>query len=170
LWATSAGSHDQFDVANEDRIAVVRALRRAFPHECTTVGLVHNQTAVDRAPDLLLQEHVTTAKYYEQLHSSLVGVNCAGLSGSVGWKLAEYLAAGNAIVSHPIDKQFLAPLVEGVHYLAYRSPEECVEQCRRLISDEAMSRRMSDVNKQYFLEWVTPTAHVMHLLKRAFAA
>jgi hypothetical protein len=169
LWDTEPGSRDQFDVANEDRIALVQALRRAFPNERATIGLLRSGTAAEMAPDLRLPEHVRAGRYLQQLRASVVAVNCVGLSGSVGWKLAEYLAAGNAIVSQPLEKQFLSPLVDGVHYLSYQSPEECVEQCRRLMTDRALSRRMSEVNRQYFLDWVSPPAHVMHLLKRAFA-
>lgn len=168
LWPTTPGSGDQFDVANEDRIAMVRALKQAFPHE-TTVGLLHSETASTMAPDLLLPEHVTTERYYQQLRHSLVAVNCVGLSGSVGWKFAEYLAAGNAVVSPPIDKELLDPVVEGVHYLACHDPQECVALCRRLVSDDALSRRMGDVNRRYFRESVNPPAHLTRLLSTVFA-
>jgi len=169
LWPTTPGSRDQFDVANEDRIATVQALRTAFPDE-RAIGLLPTDTATQMAPDLVLAERVTTSQYHQQLRSSLVAVNCLGLSGSVGWKFAEYLAAGNSVVSQPIEKQLLAPVVEGVHYLAYRTPEECVALCRRLMSDDALSGRMREVNRQYFLDWVNPPAHMAHLLKRAFTA
>ena len=168
LWRTNPGSRDQFDIANEDRIATVRALRTAFPHE-QAIGLLRNETATQMAPELVLVEKVTTSKYHQQLRSSLVAVNCLGLSGSVGWKFAEYLAAGNAVVSQPIEKVLLAPVVEGVHYLAYRSVDECVDLCRRLMSDDMLSARMRAVNRQYFLDWVNPPAHMAHLLKRAFS-
>lgn len=168
LWPTTPGSGDQFDVANEDRIAMVRALKQAFPHE-RAVGLLRSETASTMAPDLLLPEHVTTERYYQQLRSSLVAVNCVGLSGSVGWKFAEYLAAGNAVVSPPIDKELLDPVVEGVHYLACHDPQECAALCRRLVSDDAMSRRMGDVNRRYFRESVNPPAHLSRLLSAAFA-
>ena len=168
LWPTTPGSRDQFDVANEDRIAIVRALRRAFPNE-PAIGLLRSDPAITMAPELMLPEHVTTVQYHQQLRSSLVAVNCVGLSGSVGWKFAEYLAAGNAVVSPPIDKEFLVPIVEGVHYLACHTPQECVELCRRLVSDDALSKRMGDVNRRYFLESVNPPAHLTRLLTAAFA-
>ena len=168
LWSTTPGSGDQFDVANIDRIATVRALREAFPND-RAVGLLPIAPAADLAPDLLLSKNVTLAKYYRQLRTSVVAVNCLGLSGSVGWKFCEYLAAGNAIVSPPIEKEFLAPIVEGVHYLKYDSATECVEACRRLLSDSTMTSRMSELNRQYFLDWVNPPAHMTHLLRLAFA-
>jgi Glycosyl transferases group 1 len=168
LWPTTPGSGDQFDVANDDRIATVLALRRAFPHE-RAIGLVHSEVAAAMAPELLLPEHVRTGKYHAQLRQARIAVSCVGLSGSVGFKFGESMAAGTAIVSQPISHEFLAPIIEGVHYLAYRSPEECVDVCRRLMSDRALVARMHEVNRRYFLDWVDPSAHVAHLLTRAFA-
>jgi hypothetical protein len=121
------------------------------------------------APDLLLPEHVRTGKFHAQLRHARVAVNCVGLSGSIGFKFGEYLAAGTAIVSQPITHEFLAPIVEGVHYVAYRSPDECVDLCRRLMSDGALTSRMRDVNRRYFLDWVDPAANMAHLFERAFA-
>jgi hypothetical protein len=168
LWPTTPGSGDQFDVVNRDRIATVRALKQAFPHE-RAIGLVHSPTAEAMAPDLLLPEHVRTGKFHAQLRHARVAVNCVGLSGSIGFKFGEYLAAGTAIVSQPITHEFLAPIVEGVHYVAYRSPDECVDLCRRLMSDGALTSRMRDVNRRYFLDWVDPAANMAHLFERAFA-
>jgi hypothetical protein len=167
LWPTTPGSGDQFDIANVDRIATVRALRQAFPNE-HAVGLLPVHGAPELAPDLLLSERVSVTKYHQQLRTSLLAVNCAGLSGSVGWKFCEYLAAGNAIVSAPLGKEFLDPIVEGVHYLAYDSPAECVELCRRLLSDPTANGRMRELNRKYFLDWVNPPAHLTHLLRLAF--
>jgi len=167
LWPSPPGSGDQFDIANVDRIAIVRALRQAFPNE-DAVGLLPIHPAPELAPDVLLSERVSVTKYHQQLRTSLLAVNCAGLSDSVGWKFSEYLAAGNAIVSPPLEKEFLAPIVEGVHYLTYDSPAECVELCRRLLSDQTATRRMHELNRQYFLDWVNPPAHLTHLLRLAF--
>jgi len=168
LWPTTPGSGDQFDVVNRDRIAMVRALKKAFPHE-RAIGLVHSDMSIAVAPDLLLPEHVRTGKFHAQLRQAHIAVNCVGLSGSIGFKFGEYLAAGTAIVSQPITHQFLAPIVEGVHYLAYRSPDECIDLCRRLMSDRDLTARMHEVNHQYFLDWVDPAANMAHLLTRAFA-
>lgn len=168
LWDTSPGSGDAFDLANEDRVAIVRALRTSFPEE-RAIGLVHSPAALRLAPDLQLSAHTTMEQHHQQLRASAVAVNCVGLSGSIGWKFAEYLAAGNAIVSHPLEKEFLAPVEPGVHYLPYRTPEECVEQCRRLLADPAMAARMGEVNRAYYRKWIDPPAHARHLLTRAFA-
>lgn len=167
LWSTEPGSGDVFDVANEDRIALVRILSRAFP-AVSTIGLVRNKTAQTMAADLMLNRQVRTREHHRQLRTSTVAVNCLGLDGSVGWKLAEYFAAGCAVVSPPITKEFLAPVEPDVHYLSYASPEQCVEQCRRLLGDPDLTRKMGQANRAYFDSWIDPAAQVGAVLERAF--
>jgi hypothetical protein len=167
VWATEPGSENAFGLANAARLATVRALKSAFPQE-EAIGLVHSAAARDLANDLLLSSHVTMEEHHRLLQSKTIGVNCPGLSDSVGWKFAEYLAAGNAIVSQRIEKELLAPIQPDIHYLPYRDPEECVVQCRRLLSDPALAARMGTVNLAYYRRWVDPPSHVMTLLHQAF--
>jgi hypothetical protein len=164
LWDTTPGSGDLFDVANEDRIATVAALREAFSSDAS-IGLVHTPFAQRVAPHLLTSSKIRTQTYHRQLRDATIGVNCVGLSGSVGWKFAEYLAAGLAVVSQPIEKELLAPIEAGIHYLPYTSPLECIEQCRRLLADEALTERMGAANLDYFRRWVDPPAHIMNLIE-----
>lgn len=164
LWDAGPEYSGVFDRANEDRIATVSALRSRFPN-CETVGLIHTDFARRIAPDLLLTRKVLTAEYHAQLRSAEIGVNCSGLSGSVGWKLAEYLAAGAAVVSQPIEKIFLAPFEAGKNYLPYSSPDACVEQCERLLRDKELAAQMREANQHYFRSWVEPSAHALRLLE-----
>lgn len=168
LWDTPPGSGDLFDVANQDRVATVGALRAAFSSD-QTIGLVHTPFAQQQAPELLTRTKVRTGGYHRQLRASMIGVNCVGLRGSVGWKFAEYLAAGLAVVSQPIEKELLAPIEAGVHYLPYTSPQECVEQCRRLLEDAELTTQMGAANLEYYNQWVDPPAHIMHLLGLSMA-
>ncbi|MEZ5499004.1 MAG: glycosyltransferase [Steroidobacteraceae bacterium] len=168
LWnAESQGSGDVFDVANADRIHSVQVLRAAFGQP-ERIGLIHTADAVALAPDLMLQPKVSVRRYHRQLKSSLIAVNCIGLSGSVGWKFAEYLAAGVAVVSQPIDKILLAPINPDEHYLVYESIEQAVELCRRLLKERHLASAMSRRNRLYYQTWVHPPAHALHLLKSCF--
>jgi hypothetical protein len=96
LWDTMPGCGDDFDVANRDRIETVINLRRRFPNFVASIGLVPSQFAYTHAPQEVLSPAVRTREYHKQLRQSDIAVNCVGLSGSVGWKFAEYMAAGNA--------------------------------------------------------------------------
>lgn len=86
----------------------------------------------------------------------------------MAFKMAEYLAAGLCIVSQPLKHELPVPLIEGVNYLPFRTPEECVAQCRRLASHPSESAQMRAANLEYYRRWVAPKATVSNVLLRSF--
>ncbi len=168
LWAQSGDRPEPaYEEANADRIRLVGELRSAFPGE-DRIGLVHGAAADQLAPSLRLARRVSMEEHRRQLRGSTIAVNCTGLSGSVGWKFAEYLAAGTAVVSPPIETILPEPIQPEVHYLPYTTAEECVAQCRRLMDEPGLAARMGETNRSYYLRWVHPPAHVRSLFQRAF--
>lgn len=167
LWSGDPACDPIYEQANAERLALVGSLREAFPDE-PAIGLVHGALAQHAAPDLMLRTDVKIRGHRRQLRKSTIAIHSAGLSGCVGWKFSEYLAAGNAIVSNPIGMEYPEPIEPGIHYLPYSSPEECVEQCRRLLADPALADRMGKVNREYYARWIHPPAQVLSLLQRAF--
>jgi hypothetical protein len=153
---------------NRGRVEVVRALRAAFGGE-DRVGLIRTEFAATEAPDALLARKVSRREYASQLKTSLISVNTHGLDGSPGFKVAESLAAGAAIVSQPFRFELPEPLLPDVHYLAFDEPEECVVQCRRLLQNPELAGRMRHANLSYYRRHVRPENHVRNLLARACA-
>src|SRR5688572_10620540 len=102
------------------------------------------------------------------LKSTAVGVNSHGLSDSSTFKLSEYLAAGMAIVSDHMKFELPEPLIEGVNYLAYESPKECVDRCRELISSPDRLLAMRSANREYFSRNLEPVNQVRYLLQETF--
>lgn len=86
---------------------------------------------------------------------------------STAWKLAEYLAASQCIVAEPIRNVTPRPLQEGVHYLGFETPEDCVEACTALLDDPDRATRMREENHRYYREEVAPAAMVMNRLQEA---
>ena len=73
-----------------------------------------------------------------------------GLHGSTGWKLAEYVAAGRAIVTEPLRYTLPGGFEEGKNYKTYTSPAECEEQLRQLLADRKRTRlNSSHVSTSY---------------------
>jgi hypothetical protein len=153
---------------NGERVEVVRALREAFGGS-DRVGLIHSDFAAEQAPDALLTRKVSRSDYARQLRTSLISVNTDGLDGSPGFKLAESLAAGAAIVSQPLQFELPTPLQPEVNYLPFNTAESCVRQCRRLIDDRELAERIRTENLQYYRRYVRPEAFAGNLLERAFA-
>jgi hypothetical protein len=168
LWRPLTDSATGRRRINGERVQVVRALREAFGGS-DRVGLIHTDFAAEQAPDALLTRKVSRSEYARQLRTSLISVNTDGLDGSPGFKLAESLAAGAAIVSQPLQFELPAPFQPEVNYLPFDTAEACVRQCRRLIDDGELAARIRSENLRYYERYVRPEALAGNILERAFA-
>ena len=167
LWRPSTDHVMDRGGVNRSRVDVVRALRNAFGSG-NQIGLIHSEFAAMEAPDALLTQKVSRKEYARQLRTSLISVNTHGLDGSPGFKIGESLAAGAAIVSQPFHFELPEPLQSKINYLPFETPEECVQQCKRLLEDRDLAERMRSANLLYYRRYVRPEAVVRNILKRAF--
>jgi glycosyltransferase involved in cell wall biosynthesis len=153
--------------ANAYRGEIVRLLRAEFGSS-DRIGFTHSKVRSSVDPGLQLSRKVTRPDYVRQLANSAIGVNTRGLNDSSTFKLSEYLAAGMAIVSDPMKFELPEPLVEGVHYLGYNSPSECVQRCRELVAKPDLLLAMRTANREYFKRNLDPEAQVRYLINATF--
>lgn len=168
IWPTESDPEIDRREVNTFRIAIVRALRAEFG-STDLIGLLQSDFALETAPDAILSRKVRRKEYAQQLRTSLIAVNSHGLDGSGGYKLGEALAAGCALVSQPFVFDLPKQLIPEVNYLPFRTPEECVNQCRRLLADRPLAERMRAANQEYYRANVQPEAFARDLLARAFS-
>lgn len=163
-WAETSAANVR---ANRSREDVVRQLRAQFG-DTERIGFIRAHVKNSVSEDLYITRKVARREYLEMLNSTAIGVNCHGLNDSSTFKLSEYLAAGMAIVSDQMKFVLPEPLVEGVNYLKYESPEECVERCRELISSPDRLQAMRAANREYFSRNLEPATQVRYLLRETF--
>jgi hypothetical protein len=89
----------------------------------------------------------------------LIGIYSRGVHHSIAAKLPEFLAASQGIVTEPIRNELAVPLTEGLHYLPFATPSECVAACRRLLEDPMLASTMRRANHDYYIKYVEPTAY-----------
>ena len=166
LWMEEPDGHRA--EINRFRVQLVESLRSAFGGG-DLIGLLRTPMAERLAPDAILDRKVSRREYARQLRTSLVGVNSHGLDGSPGFKVAECLAAGMAIVSQPLAFELPEPLLPEVHYLPFDTPEECVRQCRSLLDAPELAKQMGQRNLEYYYRNVRPDAAARRLLAQSFA-
>jgi hypothetical protein len=170
LWAQEECpriSGDQLSRINQVRVDTIRSLRRRFGRQFSG-GLIPTDSARRNFPDCCLK--VSEAKrrnYLNLVRKCLVCVTTAGLHDSTGFKFPEYLAASRCIVTEPPKYKLPVPVVEGRNYLAFRTPEECVSACGRLLADQQLAEQMRHENHRYYLEEVDPSALIFKRLKAA---
>jgi hypothetical protein len=151
---------------NAMRIQLVRTLRRRFGDRFVG-GVQRDRYSERQCPDCVTDAGTSKAHYLELMKSHLVAIASTGLHGSIGWKLAEYVAASRCIVSEPIHATLPEPLLRGVHYLEYRTPDECADACERILGDPELANAMRRDNAEYYRRALEPGALMLRHLQCA---
>ena len=157
---TAPGEHSDL---NGRRVEIVRALRRTFG-ERFRGGLVPTAYAQSMYPDALTRLSSRRRQYVAMSARNLIGVYTRGLHQSTAFKLAEYLAAAQCIVSEVPRNELPVALQPGVHFLPFTTSDECVAACERLLTDAGLAVRMRAANHAYYQQHVEPAAHMMNVL------
>lgn len=156
------------DALNDSRAACIRALRARFGGRFAG-GLARSAFALQRYPDCVADSATSTRRrdYVKRVRAYPVCVATTGLSGSIGWKFAEYVALARAIVTEPVGFALPGPIAAPTHYLEFRSAGQCVERVAELLDDPPRAQRMMEANRAYYLEYGAPEAIVGRVLARA---
>ena len=153
---------------NDTRAECIRLLRKRFG-ERFFGGLARSAHALARYPDCVVDARTSTRRrdYLARLRDYSICVATTGLSDSIGWKFAEYLAFGKAIVCEPMKFELPGPIAAGRTFLEFTTPEGCAARVGELLEDgEARERMMAD-NAAYFAEFGAPDAVVARALHAA---
>ena len=109
-------------------------------------------------------DHVTVdrrfsvAEYVRGIRRSAVVFNTPAVSGCHGWKLAEFLALGKAIISTPLSRAMPAPLVDGMHcHFVDGSRASIRGAIERLLGDGEYRQRLEANARDYYLRYLSPT-------------
>ncbi len=155
---------------NDMRADCIRTLRSALG-ERFVGGLIPDAFTLEHYPDAALKGGEPARKdlYLKGLEEFDICIATRGLLGSTGWKFAEYLAKGRAIISESMTNQATGPLQVGVNYLSFASPDECLVGVETLLNDVTRRQTMMIANQDYFDAYVRPEALVRRTIATAIA-
>jgi hypothetical protein len=168
LWCPSGRATqvaDRFRRLNEDRIEVIRTLRARLGDRFFG-GVERNSVSEEQCPDCIIDNDTIKTTYVSQMKRHLIGIATAGLHGSIGWKLPEYIAASRCIVSQPL-RQESCGLVKGKNYLPFETADECANACERLLGDSTLARAMRRHNEEYYRTELEPPVMMLKRLRSA---
>jgi hypothetical protein len=101
------------------------------------------------------------------MRSHPICVATTGLHGSIGWKLAEYVAFSKAIVTEKLHYSVTGDFGPNRNYLEFASPEDCAAAAVRLVEDRDLREALMLNNAAYYRAYVRPDALVANALARA---
>jgi len=158
----------QFEHLNALRIGCVRACREALGDRFFG-GLENSLFARKAAPGLVLPAAETNrAVFLRRLKENYVCVTTEGLHRSIGWKVAEYCAAGRAIVTDPLRFSVPGGFSRGRNFILYSTPDQCVGQLSGLLNNVPGIHRMEAANFAYYNDYVRPDAMVLRTLREVW--
>jgi glycosyltransferase involved in cell wall biosynthesis len=117
---------------------------------------------------LLMSHRVPFTEYIEKTKKSAVAFNTPAVHGCLGWKLAEFLALGKAIISTEVGRVLPAPLVHGEHVHFVDGSEASIrEAVKRITSDDAYRAKLEAGAREYYEAYLAPRRVIERILHAA---
>lgn len=151
---------------NDNRADTIRALKDEFKGDFVG-GLESTDFAKKYYPDCLTDNNFNRREYFKLVRKCLITINSTGLHNSSPWKLAEYIAASRCIISEPLIYDLPTPLIDGKNYFVFRTPNECIQLCKKILEDKNLAQTMREHNFRYYQDEIKPSALIANCLKKS---
>jgi hypothetical protein len=152
---------------NETRARCIKLLREALGTRFLG-GFGRSTFTLERYGDLVVPADATSQEnYLKSLRTHPICIVSAGLHGSTGWKLAEYVAFSKAILCEQLVYETPGPFECGRNYLEFTSPEECLNGAVRLIEDAGLRQELMRNNAAYYRDYLRPDSLLKNALTQA---
>lgn len=155
------------DSATQNRILYIRELKNYFGDKIIA-GVSDDNLSRKLCPEFIVDPAITDRNnYLSMIKKNYICITSEGLHHSIGWKFAEYVAAGKAIVTEPLFYEVPYGFCEDKNYLTYTDIHSCISNCERLLGDTDAVHAMEFENKAYYESHVRPDMLVLDSLKIA---
>lgn len=118
--------------------------------------------------DVLTKARVPMHHYLEKIKRSSIVFNTPAVSGCHGWKMAEYMAMGKAMISTAIINEMPEPLIDGHHLIFANTEDEIIAAVARLKDDEDLRQNIKYNAKAYFAKYLSPEMVIRRIFQMPF--
>ena len=115
--------------------------------------------------DFLIEKRISPDEYIKKTKRSLCVFNAPSVGLCHGWKLAEYLCMGKAIISMPLTREMPGEgLVHGKNVHFVTSTEEIYDAVIRIKNDTTYRVKLEKGARDYYEKWLAPEMVVKRLI------
>jgi len=144
------------DTATEYRIELIRKLKAEFGDRFVG-GILKDNFSMRICPELIVDDSFTNKEsFMNAIKGNYICITSVGLHDSIGWKFAEYVANGRAILSDPLKYTVVGDFKKGKNYFEYRTVDECIEQCHFLLNNIDEVHKIEKNNAEYYRNYLAP--------------
>lgn len=117
--------------------------------------------------DFIYESRFSMDEYIRKTKESVVVFNTPSVCECHGWKLAEYLCMGKAIISTPLKREMPVPLIHGENIHFVHSVDDIYQAVVSINSDDTYRMRLEHGARAYYEKWLTPEVTIHRLLAKA---
>ena len=150
-----------------ERIELVRKLKERFGSDFLG-GVEDDEIGRKHCPPDLLFSRIPRDRYIQLLKSSQITMVTVGANRSNPWKLGEALATSGCILSGELETDLPVQLRDGIEYLVFSTPDQCVQMCEYLMQNPAEAKRHQRAAQAYYDQNVKADMLIASVLDRAF--
>lgn len=156
---------------NETRARCIELLRKELG-SMFCGGFAHTKYAAENYSKLLLDSPLTSGKrnYLSLLRQYPICIATTGLHGSIGWKMAEYVAFSKSIVSERLKCLVPGNFRASKNYLEFDTPESCVQETMKLVGSLQLRQQMMEDNWHYYKAYMQADKLIGRTLQVALAS
>ena len=156
------------DKATKDRMEYVKALREVYSDKAIA-GVAADSFSEKLCPELIVDTGFTERRrYLEEIKKNYICITSEGLHQSIGWKFAEFIAAGKAIVTEPLAYETVGGLEKKQNYLSYNDTDSLLNACDFLMKNVDAVHSMEKKKAEYYRNHLSPDKVVLDSLKTVF--
>lgn len=116
--------------------------------------------------DLVYSEIIPLKMYIKKIKNSAFVFNTPAVLSCHGWKLAEFLALGKAIISTSHYNELPEVLLNEKHLMYVKSQSEINIVIKKLITDISFKRKLELESRKYFDTYLTPIKVITKLIEK----
>lgn len=157
---------------HENCITGTNLQRKTFIEICKKTGcnfeggffVRKNHPQFKEYKDIILKKWYSNADYIKKSKQSLFVYNTPAVHNCHGWKLAEYLAMGKAIISDPISNELPEDLKHGKNIHIVKNTGELENAIKLLLTDNSYRKKLEAGAKEYYSKHVSPEKVIEQIL------
>lgn len=116
--------------------------------------------------DFIYEERLSMDDYIRKTKESVLVFNTPSVCECHGWKLAEYLCMGKAIISSPLTREMPGEgLVHGENVHFVKTTEEIYDAVVKINSDETYRKKLEQGAREYYEKWLAPEVVIKRLIR-----
>ncbi len=154
---------------NDTRAKCIQLCRKEFG-DIFIGGFANSRYSLKNYKDFCINDSKIVSKtgYFKVLDESSICISTMGLHKSIGWKMGEYIAKSKAIVSEEFISELPGDFKENQNYLAFKEPNDLIENIQKLIEDSTLRKSMMINNWLYYQQYLRPDMLVYNTLYKVF--